>query len=135
MNKGIEENFVKKFIDKRYQDRILYELFSLKKRTKALSKFAHNANEILVSQMIKKQGGSISIDDLNEVSEKFLCGNEECYIISDDSFDGTTQVLEDCLSIVLEQPMCTIVICSTNLAIVKEELSQGAPIKYVLYHK
>ncbi len=135
MNKDIEEKFVKKFIDKRYQDRILYELFSSKKRVKALSKFAHNANEILALQTIRKQERKLSIDDLNEVSEKILCGKEECYIISDDCFDGTIQTLEICFSIVLEQPMCAVVICGTDLVIIKEELSQGAPRKYVLYHK
>lgn len=42
MNKAIEEIIVKSFFTKRLQDRVLFELFSKKKRQDALSRLCHN---------------------------------------------------------------------------------------------
>ena len=47
MDSKIEKEFVKSYIDKNYQERLLYELGSSKKRVNALSRFSHNAETIL----------------------------------------------------------------------------------------
>jgi hypothetical protein len=54
MNIAIEQEFIKKYIDKGYQERLLLELRSAKRRTKALSRFSHNAEDILSKNIIKK---------------------------------------------------------------------------------
>ena len=47
MDSKIEKEFVKSYIDNNYQERLLYELGSSKKRVNALSRFSHNAETIL----------------------------------------------------------------------------------------
>ena len=54
MIKSIEEDFVKSYIDKNYQERFLYELGSSKKRANALSRFSHNAEAILKKSVNKR---------------------------------------------------------------------------------
>ena len=44
MNKSVEQFFVKTYIDKDYQERLLFELNSIKKRSKALSRFLMTLN-------------------------------------------------------------------------------------------
>ena len=54
MNIIIEQEFIKKYIDKGYQERLLLELSSAKRRTKALSRFSHNAEDVLNKNIFKK---------------------------------------------------------------------------------
>ena len=53
MDSNIEKEFVKSYIDKNYQERLLYELGSSKKRVNALSRFSHNAETILKKSVSK----------------------------------------------------------------------------------
>ena len=54
MDSKIEKEFVKSYIDKNYQERLLYELGSSKKRVNALSRFSHNAETILKKSVSKR---------------------------------------------------------------------------------
>ena len=52
MNKSVEQFFVKTYIDKDYQERLLFELNSIKKRSKALSRFSHDVESFLKKSVI-----------------------------------------------------------------------------------
>lgn len=54
MDKKIEQEFVKKYIDKAHQDRLLFELGSENRRQKALSRFSHSSEEVLKKSVNKK---------------------------------------------------------------------------------
>ena len=54
MDKSIEQFFVKTYIDKDYQERLLFELNSMKKRSKALSRFSHDAETVLNKVLDKR---------------------------------------------------------------------------------
>ena len=86
MNKGIEQDFVKIYIDKKYQERVLFELSSPKKRTSALSRFSHDTEKILNQSVNIK--AIIYLSELHESDEKV-------YIISWDKNDGMFIPLED----------------------------------------
>ena len=54
MDKSIERFFVKTYIDKDCQERLLFELNSMKKRSKALSRFSHDAETVLKKVLDKR---------------------------------------------------------------------------------
>ena len=47
MDFSIENKFVKEYIKKEYQERLLFELQSKKHREKAIARFAHSSETIL----------------------------------------------------------------------------------------
>ncbi len=47
INSSVENAFVKSFIDKRFQERILFELASKKKRLYAIDRFSHETEKII----------------------------------------------------------------------------------------
>lgn len=133
MNKDIERIFVTKFVAENYQERILFELNSFKKREKALARFAHDAKDFLQLQKIVIQTHQISVEDINKKIVPPLSGKELCYIIGGDSYDKTSDNFNNAFLKLMEYPMSLIIMCGTNVAIVKEELVTSSPIKYVLY--
>ena len=86
MDSKIEKEFVKSYIDKNYQERLLYELGSSKKRVNALARFSHNAETILKKSVSKR-----IITSLGDFQEK----DQTVYIISWDEKDGLTMPLSD----------------------------------------
>ena len=94
MDFNIEAGFVRKCIKKEYQERLLFELHSVKHREKAISRFSHSAES-----MLKKGFINCSISDLQSQFHKTM-QSENCYIISGDSYDGNTfsftEAIEHC---------------------------------------
>ena len=88
MNKSVEQFFVKTYIDKDYQERLLFELDSIKKRSKALSRFSHDVESVL-----KKSVNKQIISNLDDFQEK----DQTVYVISWDEKDGTTMSLSDAI--------------------------------------
>jgi len=52
MDRNIEENFIKTFVDKRLRDRIIYELASEKHRYGAIQRFSSGLNGFLKSNCV-----------------------------------------------------------------------------------
>ena len=69
MNIAIEQAFIKKYIDKGYQERLLLELSSAKRRTKALSRFSHNVEEILNKNITKKKQSRILVTSRKQTKQ------------------------------------------------------------------
>lgn len=133
MNNDIEKIFVTKFVVKNYQERILFELNSVKKRERALSRFAHDAKTFLQLQKIVVQSSQLSFEDIKKYIPQALSGKEYCYIIGGDNYDKKIDIFNNVFGKAMEYPMSLIIMCGTNIAIVKEELDTGCPIKYLLY--
>ena len=122
MDSKIEKEFVKSYIDKNYQERLLYELGSSKKRVNALSRFSHNAETILKQSVSKR-----IITSLGDFQEK----DQTVYIISWDEKDGTTMSLSDAIRY-LESSYMSAILIGSSFSLIKEETETGKPKTFYL---
>ena len=119
MDFSIELDFVKKYVKKEYQERIIFELQSKKNREKALSRFSHSSDMILKDLFAKCTMAEFQ----NHLAD--LCDDkEECYIISGDRLDSQTLPLHDAIHYCKTSYMAVILI-SSKFAAVKEEFEGG----------
>ena len=89
-----EEAFVQKYIVKNRRERLLFELVSPKRRYMALSRFCHQAEDLLDPDRIVLAGSNL------ENEPEFIMfvrnHNEECEVLSPDSLiDGMRAKLKD----------------------------------------
>ena len=117
MNKSIEQDFVKIYIDKKYQERVLFELSSPKKRTNALSRFSHDTEKILNQSVNIK-----AIKYLSELHES----DEKVYVISWDKNDGMFIPLEDAIKY-CENTNMSVILVGNEFSLIKEERETGKP--------
>ena len=117
MNIIIEQEFIKKYIDKGYQERLLLELSSAKRRTKALSRFSHNAEDVLNKNIFKK-----TITNLADIKEN----NQTVYVISWDENDGTQTSFTDAIKY-CEMAYMSVILIGQSFALIKEETEGGTP--------
>ena len=115
MDSKIEKEFVKSYIDKNYQERLLHELGSSKKRANALSRFSHNAETILKKSVSKR-----TITSLGDFQEK----DQTVYIISLDEKDGLTMPLSDAVRY-LEASYMSVILIGKDFSLIKEEAENG----------
>lgn len=115
MDFNTETEFIKKYIKKEHQERLLFELQSPKKREKALFRFAHSSQEILKECFVK----SMTIPDFKNLPFK-VDFYEKCYIVSGGENDGVTLPLIDAIEFCKQSYMIVILITS-KIVIVKEE--------------
>ena len=115
MDSKIEKEFVKIYIDKNYQERLLYELGSSKKRVNALSRFSHNAETILKKSVSKR-----IITSLCDFQEK----DQTVYIISWDEKDGLILPLSDAVRY-LEASYMSVILIGKDFSLIKEEAENG----------
>ena len=127
MNYDLEKKFVESFIQKRWQERIMYEFSKEKKRKVALSRFCHNAdNYIKKNNIIYKEYNFDDIIDLIEFKS-----NEECYIISWDEDDGLSVSIGKALDKINNAGLSMILIFSVySIVITEKEL--GDTMMYLL---
>ena len=117
MDITIEQEFIKKYIDKGYQERLLLELGSTKRRTKALSRFSHNVEEILNKSIVKKE-----ITNFGDIKET----DQTIYVISWDENDGTQISFADAIKY-CEAAYTSVVLIGKTFALIKEETEGGTP--------
>ena len=115
MNIAIEQEFIKKHIDKEYQERLLLELGSAKRRTKALSRFSHNVEEILNKNITKK-----TITNFSDIKET----DQTIYVISWDENDGTQTSFADAIKY-CEMAYMSVILIGQSFALIKEETEGG----------
>lgn len=122
MNSEIEQKFASDYIEKNYQERLLYELGSSKKRVNALSRFSHDVESILKKSVNKK-----IITNLDHFQEK----DQTVYVISWDEKDGTTMSLSDAIRY-LESSYMSAILIGKDFSLIKEEPEKGgAKILYL----
>ena len=130
MNSFSEKIFVNNFIVKRLQDRILYELSSFKYREKAIDRFSHNIDDIIIYENILMRSNNISYFDIyKKLNEIYKI--ENVYIITSGENDRKIKSLNSAIDICENTYSPVILICNENLAFVKTETSIGSPLKYI----
>ena len=117
MNKSVEQFFVKTYIDEDYQERLLFELNSMKKRSKALSRFSHDAEKVLNKVLDKR-----IITDLSELHEN----DKAVYVISWDENDGMYIPFEDAMRY-CENTYTSVILIGNSFSLIKEEAETGKP--------
>lgn len=117
MNNDIEKRFIKAYIDKNYQERLLYELGSSKKRVNALSRFSHSVDRIL-----KESVNQQIVTDVTNLREP----NQSVYIISWDEKDGTSMPFSEAARYI-ETTYTSTILIGEDFSLIKEETEKGAP--------
>lgn len=113
--------FVENFIVKSRKSRLLYELQNPRKRRNGISRFCHDAENLLDMRKI------CPIQDFER-----LLGNPECDIIAYQSeLDNLHCNLKQALKLVLGNGMAAVII-GKDFAIVETEQIQGTPVRYFL---
>ncbi|MCH5164520.1 MAG: hypothetical protein J1F36_05835 [Clostridiales bacterium] len=134
MNEDIEKAFIKNFIKKQYQERILFEFNSSKKRQHAIDRFSHDFENIINSEKIILMNSNLSILEI-EKELKYKKINEFAYVISYKYTMGKFFNLKDALSYLDEEYLPVIIILSNNMALIKSETDKGSSTKMLLYNK
>lgn len=137
MNSELETIVVKTFFEKRLQERVLFELFSPKKRKDAISRLNHDykqtLNENYMKEIPKPNSNHLQITTL---LKKHGAG-DSCYVISwSDSMDGQEMPLITALEKAVGLGMPTLISCIPNKLIYFEaEQEFGSPPRYILTKK
>lgn len=130
MENTAEQYFVQTYIKKNRRDRLFFELSAEKRRYDGLSRFCHQAGELLDPAKIIAAG-----DDLERRTEflRFVKQHDEaCYVISPDyEMDGRTLQTKDAVSLASAFYDAVIIIGST-FAIIFGEPMKGGRDKYLL---
>ena len=112
MDKNTETSFVNKFVKKEYRDRLLFELCSKKHRQKAISRFSHDSEIVLINNFVRT-----SVEDIKQQKLK----SKNIYIISDDECDGI--FMEFCNALdYLEKTYMAVILIGDEFVVVKEEV-------------
>ena len=130
MDYSFEKHFVKSFIRKARQDRLLYELTEPKKRHDGISRFCHQAEDLLDPARILMKGEDL---DRRPAFERFIREHDEpCFVLSPD-FYMNEQLLpvKDAVSGAVMCPDA-VLIMGSSFAIVFGEPMKGGRGKYLL---
>lgn len=132
MDNLYEVQTVKTFFNKQYQERIIYELNSKKKRMDAIHRLCHNFQNILNCRYMRKIECSNYEDVLRII--KAYSDTELCYVISHNKIvDGMHMKLDEALKAVVGYGMPSLVVCIPNKMVYFEaEQINGAPPRYIL---
>lgn len=125
MNAEIEQGFVRDYVDKKYRDRVAFELCSRKHRQRAISRFAHGSEKILSASVHKALLGS-----LRELNKK----ERELYVISCDDNDGTTVDFDKAIAY-CEGAYTATVLIGSDFSVIKEETEGGTPKIVIIERK
>ena len=130
MENTAEQYFVQTYIKKNRRDRLFFELSAEKRRYDGLSRFCHQAGELLDPAKIIAAG-----DDLERRPEflRFVKHHDDtCYVISPDyEMDGRTLQTKDAVSLAAAFYDAVVIIGST-FAIIFGEPMKGGRDKYLL---
>ena len=133
MDHSAENYFVKTYIRKERQERLLFQLTSSKKRYEGLDRFCHNSYDLIDKRKIVLEG-----DDLDRQKDflKFTDKHDRpCLIISPDSFiDGEVMNLKEAVAVAVNLFEAVIIIGS-GFAIVFGEVEKGGREEYLLSEK
>lgn len=131
MNTSIERTFVKSFICKRMQNRLIFEL-STKNRNKAITRFAHISDELIESKYVIFRSNKLTNFEVETKLLEYCDKNKKVYIISSNKNDGEFFPLGEAIQLCMDDYMPSIVIVNQSCVFIKEETEYGAPMKYIL---
>lgn len=127
----IEKSFVKRFIKKTKQDRLLFEL-SGKKRKHGIERFCHSTEDMIDMERITYSGNDLFSDEILRITRQYKVP-KLCYIIAyQKELDKKYVSFEEALGLVLGNGMAAIIICN-DFAIIETEQYSGTPFRYILH--
>lgn len=133
MDYSVEKYFVKTYIRKERQERLLFQLIDSRKRYEGLDRFCHNSSDLLDKRKIVLEGADLDRqkDFLTFVDKH----DEPCIIISADSFiDGEVMNLKEALAVAVNLVEAVLII-GNGFALVFGEAEKGGREKYFLTEK
>lgn len=116
MNSQKEQVFVEKYINKRYKERLQFELSSKKKRRDGLDRFSHDT-ELLIDD--KKLSFKTDAPTQSLFSTWFG-KSTDVYVLSDKYIDGKQMSIADAYEYAVNE-YCAVVICGDGCAVIKSE--------------
>ena len=120
-----EKSFVKRFIKKAKQDRLLFELNGKKR-------FCHNTEDMIVTERIAYSGNNLFPDEILRITKQYKVP-KSCYIMAyHEELDQKYVSLADALDLVLGNGMAAIIICD-DFVIIETEQCSGTPFRYILH--
>jgi hypothetical protein len=134
MDKEYEEIIVKTFFNKSIQNRVLFELFSQKKRKEAISRVDSSAkNGLCEKYKIELQKPNSNYIEIFDLLKKNGAG-DNCYVLSHcEDIDGKHLPLSYALEKAVGFGMPSIISCIPNkLAYLECEQGYGSPPRYIL---
>jgi hypothetical protein len=137
VDKEIEAIIVKKFFSKRLQDRVLFELFSKKKRKDAIGRLSHDYETTLkVDSMIEIKKPNSNPMKITNILKQHGAG-ELCYSISfSEKIDGKELPLLKALETAVGNGFPSLISCIPGkLAYFEAEQESGVPPRFILKRK
>lgn len=129
-----EKLFIKLFIKRESQDRLLYESESQKKRSKFFSRFAYNCIDVLDKSTVVLVSERLTFQMLEDLFFKVKI-NQPQYGTIFALYESNQKIPYDRTMDYLNETYTECIIFFDNgCAIVKEENEIGASTKYVLFH-
>ncbi|PEL48040.1 hypothetical protein CN605_05670 [Bacillus toyonensis] len=134
MDKEYEEAFVKIFFSKNLRDRVLFELFSPKKRRDALWRLNHNYNVALNEKYIVSITQRIANTDELLQLLKNHGAKDSCYVMSlNENVDGKHLPLHIAVEKIAFYGLSSIISCVPDkLAYFQAEQDYGSRERYLL---
>ncbi|HDR7361333.1 hypothetical protein CN544_29125 [Bacillus toyonensis] len=134
MDKEYEEAFVKNFFSKNLRDRVLFELFSPKKRRDALWRLNHNYNVALNEKYIVSITQRIANTDELLQLLKNHGAKDSCYVMSlNENVDGKHLPLHIAVEKIAFYGLSSIISCVPDkLAYFQAEQDYGSRERYLL---
>lgn len=126
MDLNYEQEFVQKFVKKACRERLLFEL-STKKRQAGLSKFCHNADQILDERYVAQTATNLNKESLER---NFALFSADVYMLTERDGLGRVVTLGEAVEHMQSETM-PVIIYRNNFAIVKTE-TEGAQATYYL---
>lgn len=133
MNNEIEKHFVDTFIRKNRRERLLYELTTLEKRYDGVSRFCHQAEELLEPTRITMSGEDL---DRRPEFERFIRQHDELVLVLSPDFYMDEQFLP--LKDAVHQAVISldaVLIVGSTFAIVFGEPMKGGRGKFLMSEK
>ena len=131
MDCSAEERFVRSFVVKERQERLLYELTRPKKRYDGLSRFCHTAEQLLDRRRILLSGTDLY---RQEAFWRFLADHDgPCRILSPDPrLDGEATANAADAVLLARQSMDAAILLGGHFAVVQSEIMRAGQEKYLL---
>lgn len=133
MNKELEKDFVYHFIVKEKRERLLYEL-SGKKRMDGISRFCHNAVDLIHQDTIIRSGDDLFSEEILRISKQYTDRKQAYLIAFQEELDRMTCDVQTALDLVLGNGMAAVILLDT-VVIIETEQCNGTPYRYLLYRK
>lgn len=133
MNKELEKDFIDRFVVKEKRDRLLYEL-SGKKRKDGVSRFCHNAGDLIRQDTIIRSGNDLFPEEILCLCGKYTSRKQAYLIAFQEELDQVSCDLQAALDRVLGNGMAAIILLDT-IAVIETEQGNGIPYRYLLYQR